>query len=69
MGVGTIRLLSHILCLHDMFAFTLMDIIYLRNVIGISFHTQRVRGWSNTESDLNKRKYLLFMADCHQIWA
>jgi len=52
-----------------MFAFTLMDIIYLVNLIGISFHPQRARGWSDTESGINKRKYLLFMADCHQIWA
>jgi len=50
-----------------MFVFTLMDIIYLRNLIGLSLHLQRVSGWSDTESGINKRKYLLFMAECHQI--
>jgi len=68
MGAGTVRLLPRIIHLPDMFALTLMDIIYLRNLIGISLHPQRVRGWSNMESGINKRKYLLFMADCHQIW-
>jgi len=42
MGVGTIRLIPSILCLYDMFTFSLMDIIYLRNLIGLSLHPQRV---------------------------
>jgi hypothetical protein len=66
-GVGATRLLPHSLCLHGMVAFTLMEIIYLCNLIGLSLHCQHVWELSCSESGVNKRKYVLFMVDCQQI--